>query len=112
MRSCQAILKWATVLAAVATRAMRLTQLARSTPDALASTEFSPTELQALVALREPKGTHDLATLSLALAVRWVADLGGYNGPWKGPPGATVIGRGLYDVLVAARAFENRNKKR
>ena|SRR5579862_7736349 len=112
LRSCQAILKWATVLAAVATRAMRLTQLARSAPDALASTEFSSTELQALVALREPKGTHELATLSLALAVRWVADLGGYSGPWKGPPGATIIGRGLYDVLVAARAFENSNKKR
>lgn len=99
-------------LAAVATRAMRLTQLARATPDALASTEFSTTELQALLALRQPRGQHDLASLTLALAVRWVAELGGYTGPWNGPPGTTVIGRGLHDVLVAARAFENRDKMR
>jgi hypothetical protein len=112
LRSRNAIFKWATILAAVATRAMRLTQLARSTPDAPASTEFSPTELEAIVALRQPKETHDLASLTLSVAVRWVADLGGYTGPWNGPPGPTVIGRGLYDVLVAARAFESRDKKR
>jgi hypothetical protein len=112
LRSRNAIFKWATILAAVATRAMRLTQLARSTPDALASTEFSRTELEAIVALREPKTRPDLSTLTLAIAVRWVADLGGYTGPWNGPPGPTVIGRGLHDVLVAARAFEARDKKR
>ena len=81
---------------------------------ALATTEFSRVELQALLALRQPKGIADavIATLSLAQAVRWVADVGGYNGPWKGPPGPTVIGRGLYDVLVTARAFEYRDKTR
>jgi hypothetical protein len=112
LRSRNAIFKWATILAAVATRAMRLTQLARSTPDVAASTEFSRTELEAILALRLPKGSHDLSSLPLSVAVRWVADLGGYTGPWNGPPGATVIGRGLYDVLVAARAFESRDKKR
>jgi hypothetical protein len=112
LRSRSAIFKWATILASVATRAMRLTQLARSAPEVLASTEFSDTEIEAILALRQPKGTHNPATLTLAVAVRWVADLGGYTGPWNGPPGATVIGRGLYDVLVAARAFENRGQKR
>ena len=112
LRSRNAIFKWATILATVATRAMRLTQLARTTPDVPASTEFSGVEIQAILALREPKGAYDLATLTLSVAVRWVADLGGYTGPWNGPPGATVIGRGLYDVLVAARALENRDKKR
>lgn len=114
LRSRNAIFKWATILAAVATRAMRLTHLARKTPDALATTEFSRVELQALLALRQPKGIDDavIATLSLAQAVRWIADIGGYNGPWKGPPGPTVIGRGLYDVLVTARAFEYRAKTR
>jgi hypothetical protein len=112
LRSRNAIFKWATILAAVATRAMRLTHLARSTPNALAATEFSEVELQAIVALRQPKADYDLPNLTLAVVVRWVADLGGYTGPWNGPPGPTVIGRGLYDVLVAARAFENRDKKR
>jgi hypothetical protein len=111
LRSRNAIFKWATILAAVATRAMRLIHLARSTPNALATTEFSDTELQAIVALRQPKADYDPRELTLGVVVRWVADLGGYTGPWNGPPGPTVIGRGLYDVLVAARAFENRDKK-
>jgi hypothetical protein len=112
LRSRNAIFKWATILAAVATRAMRLTQLARTTPNVPATTEFSGTEIQALIALRQPKASYDVATLTLSVAVRWVADLGGYTGPWNGPPGATIIGRGLHDVLVAARAFENRDKMR
>lgn len=112
LRSRDAIFKWATILAAVATRAMRITHLARTTPDVPASTEFSPTELAALIALRQPKGIADDHVPNLALAVQWVADIGGHSGPWKGPPGAIVVGRGLYDVLVVARAFENRAKKR
>jgi hypothetical protein len=112
LRSRDAVFKWATIHAAVATRAMRLTHLARSTPDAPATSELSRIELEALITLREPKGVALDAVPSLALAVRWLADLGGYTGPWNGPPGATVIGRGLHDVLIAARAFENRDKKR
>jgi hypothetical protein len=114
LQSRGAIFKWATILAAVATRAMRLTHLARQTPDALATTEFSKPELQALIALRQPKGVDDdiITTLELGQAVRWVAEVGGYTGPWNGPPGATVIGRGLHDLLVTARAFEYRDKKR
>jgi hypothetical protein len=112
LRSRDAIFKWATILAAVATRAMRITHLARTTPTVPASTEFSRTELAALIALREPKGAAADAVPTLAEAVRWLADIGGYTGPWNGPPGPTVVGRGLHDVLVAARAFENRDKKR
>jgi hypothetical protein len=112
LRSREAIFKWATILAAVAARAMRLTQLARSTPDVAATTELSRTELLALIALREPKGIELEAIPTLGQAVRWLADLGGYTGPWNGPPGATVIGRGLRDVLAAARAIRALNKKR
>lgn len=110
LRSRNAITKWATVLAAVATRAMRLTHQARATPDAPATDELTDVELEALIALRRPKGLTDAPTLGEA--VRWLADLGGYTGPWNGPPGATVVGRGLHDMLVAARAFESQKKKR
>ena len=48
----------------------------------------------------------------LSEAVRWLADLGGYTGPWNGPPGPTVVGRGLRTMLAAARAFENASKMR
>lgn len=112
LRSRDAVFKWATILAAVATRAMRITHLARTTPDVPASTEFSPSELAALIALRRPKGVAGNHVPTLAVAVQWIADLGGHSGPWKGPPGAIVVGRGLYDVLVVARAFENRDQKR
>lgn len=112
LRSRDAIFKWATLLAAVATRSMRLTQLARTTPDVPATSELSPTEIEALLALRQPMGATLRSALTLAQAVRWLADLGGYTGPSNGPPGVTTIGRGLQDVLVAARAFENRDKMR
>lgn len=91
LRSRDAVFKWATILAAVATRAMRITHLARSTPDVPASNEFSAAELAALIALRQPKDIADDHVPTLAVAVRWVADLGGYAGPWVGPPGAIVI---------------------
>jgi hypothetical protein len=110
LRSRDAIFKWATILAAVATRAMRITHLARSTPDVPASTEFSRAELSALIALRQPKGIEYDHVPTLAVAVRWIADLGGYTGPWNGLPGAIVIGRGLYDLSIATRAFENRRR--
>jgi hypothetical protein len=112
LRSRDAIFKWATLLATVATRAMRLTQLARTTPDVPATSELTTTELEAILALREPKGVAPGTVPTLAQAVRWLAEIGGYTGPWNGPPGATVIGRGLHDALIAARAFENRDKKR
>lgn len=105
LRSRAAIEKWATILASVATRAMRLAQQSRLTPDAPATSEFTPTELEALIALRDSrKPVEEMPTL--ALAVRWVAELGGYAGPWNGPPGKTTIGRGLHDVLVAARLLD------
>lgn len=111
LRSRDAIFKWATILATVATRAMRLTQLARKSPDSPALSELTRSELDALIALREPKGVKAGAEPTLAQAVRWLAEIGGYTGPWNGPPGATTIGRGLHDVLIAARAFRNRDKK-
>jgi hypothetical protein len=112
LRSKQAVFKWATILASVASRAMRLTHLARQEPDIPAEKELTPYELEALIALRRPKGVSLSDKPTLGQAVRWIADLGGYTGPWNGPPGATVIGRGLDDVLAAARAFESRDKMR
>ena len=112
LRSRDAIFKWATLLATVATRAMRLTQLARTTPDVLATSEFTPLEIRAIIALSDPKNAQPRVVPTLGQAVRWLAEIGGYTGPWNGPPGATVIGRGLHDVLIAVRAFEYRAKKR
>jgi hypothetical protein len=111
LRSRDAIFKWATILATVATRAMRLAHLARTTPEVPAATEFGTFEMEAIIALRQPKLDHDRPP-TLLQAVRWVAEIGGHVGPWGGLPGPTTIGRGLHDVLVTARAFAYRAKKR
>ncbi len=112
LRTRQAVFKWATILASVASRAMHLTHQARATPDALATKELSRTEIDAIIALRKPNGVKLGDTPTLGQAVTWIADLGGYMGPWNGPPGPKIIGRGLDRVLAAATALENVKKMR
>ncbi|MBA3844816.1 MAG: IS4 family transposase [Actinobacteria bacterium] len=108
LRSREALVKWATILAAVATRANRLTQLRAADPAIAATTEFSAMELNAIILLRKPKGIRLGHKPSLAQAIRWVADLGGYTGKSSGgPPGATVIGRGLADVELLVRGLRS-----
>lgn len=112
LRSRNAIFKWATLLATVATRAMHLTHLARSTPTAPALGELNRFEIEALITLRQPKGIPLEYEPTLSEAVRWMADLGGYVGPWNGPPGQRVVARGLEKVTTVALAFESRDKMR
>jgi hypothetical protein len=108
LRGREAILKWATILAAVAARATRLTYLARETPDVAASEELSRYEIDAAIVLRKPKDVARGAKPTLAEAVRWIADLGGYTGKSSGgPPGPTVIARGLAKVELLATALKN-----
>lgn len=110
LRSRHALFKWVTLLAAVATRAQRLTHQARQTPDVPASSELSKIELRALTFLRKPR-PNDPAVPTLQQAVEWIAELGGWGGRWNGPPGPIVIARGLYDLAVAVRVLQNSRKK-
>jgi Transposase DDE domain/Transposase DNA-binding len=108
LRSAEAIAKWATILAAVAVRANRLTRLRDADPTVAATAEFSRLELDAIILLRRPKGVALGYTPSLVTAIRWVADLGGYTGKSSGgPPGAAVIGRGLEQIDTLARGLAN-----
>jgi Transposase DNA-binding/Transposase DDE domain len=113
LRSLEAILKWATLHCAVATRAVRLTQLARVRPDAPSSEEFSQTEIDAAIALRRKRTKFKLGDVPpLVDVVRLIADLGGYTGKSSGgPPGPTVIARGLERVGIAAEVLEAMHKK-
>ena len=104
LRSASAIVKWATILAAVALRADALRHHAREQPDAPAETVLSADEIEALVLLKTDiksrKETIVAAGLTVQQAVRWIADIGGYTGNHNsGKPGAITIGRGL-DQLV------------
>jgi len=105
------VIKWATVLAAVALRAERIKHLSREHPDRPASEELSDAEVKGLILLkrRYRKRTESIPDEmpTLATATRWIAELGGYTGKSSGgPPGTITITRGLEQVRVAAQVIE------
>lgn len=100
------LMKWSIILAAVAMRIERIKYLARTTPEAPASVEFTLDEIEVIATLRKPTGYKSGDMPSLGLVVRWLADLGGYVGKSSGgPPGSIVIGRGLKKVSAALELF-------
>lgn len=116
LHSVEAVARWGSILGAVAARIERLKQLARTSPDLPATTELSPYELRALVVLKRME-VRKRATIednpTLGRAVRWIADLGGYDGrPAVRPPGATVIKRGLESVILVAKVLESMEREK
>ena len=112
LRSASAVIKWATILIAVAARIERIKHLSREEPDRPASDEFSPTEIKATVLLRFGKSGRGKpapdARPTLGQVTLWIAELGGYTGRTSsgGPPGSIVLARGLESVRAAAQALE------
>jgi hypothetical protein len=106
LRSTNAVIKWATILAAVASRAERLRHRYRNEPEVAAADEFTADEIEAVVFLSNENRRAPLISaddLRLAETIRLIADLGGYVGNrGSGPPGAVTISRGLERVLFAA----------
>jgi Transposase DNA-binding/Transposase DDE domain len=124
LRSAEGIRKWAILLGAVAARAERIKHLSRTQPDAPATIELTEDEISALIVAKRRIKTSveqvpdEIPTIQLA--TRWIADLGGFAGHYKGyQPGATTISRGLIKLAIwtdALRSFtdstENKRKKR
>lgn len=108
LRSVSAAVKWATMLAAVATRIERLKILSRTEPLRPASSEFTPLELRAIVLLRFGKKPPPLCDApSIAKASVWLAEIGGYTGKSSGgPPGSTTLARGMAQIQAVVRALE------
>lgn len=111
LQSQDAVLIWATIMATVAARIERLKVLSRNTPEAPPEIELSAHELKALLLLRrrfkKRNETLPKRIPTIALAVRWIADMGGYTGKSSGgPPGATTIRRGLERLQAAAQLVE------
>jgi hypothetical protein len=112
LHSRSAIVKWATILAAVAARAIRIAQLLRTTPDIPASDEFTNYEIAATYALSKRKWDRRRRP-SFKEIVDVIADLGGFANKYSGGrPGPTVLGRGLAQVQIAAEAIKNFEKMR
>jgi hypothetical protein len=110
LRSRNAIIRWATILAVVATRIERLKRLARTEPERPACDELTPVEIEVLVVLkrRDKRRTEHVpkdVMPTMAQAVCWMAELGGYTGKSSGgPPGAITIGRGLERLKTSVQA--------
>lgn len=113
LRSVAAVQKWSGLLASVATRLMYLRDLARTEPARPASDVFSAEELEAVVTLRQPRDHVPGQMPTVVRVVRWVAELGGYTGKSSGgPPGVTVLARGMESVRIAMITLANLKKPR
>lgn len=103
----EAFRAWATLLFCVAVRIERLKRLAREAPELPASSEFTPHELKALLLLKRKSQLYPKGSVpTLAEAVLWLAELGGYTGKSSGgPPGSITLKRGLDRLAPAAEVL-------
>ena len=111
LRKKDHVVKWATLMVAVAARIERLKILSRTKPDLPATSELSPYEIKALVLTRRrtKKRTDPIPTDNPTIgdATRWLADIGGYTGKSSGgPPGSITIRRGYEQIAPVALALE------
>lgn len=112
LRSANAVIKWGTILIAVAVRIERIKQLSREKPDCPATDEFSPLEIKAAALLYFGKSAKTKIAPAVSPTISevalWIAYLGGYTGKTSsgGPPGSIVLARGMESVRAAAQALE------
>ena len=114
LRSMDAVIKWSTILAAVATRIERLKYLSRNKPTEAETIEFGADEIEALALDPRTQSTAHRkrpgAPPTILQATQWAAELGGWAGPRTGPPGSITLARGLERLayLVEGIALERR----
>jgi Transposase DNA-binding len=109
LQSQNAIVKWATILAAVASRALRVANLIRTTPDIPATEEFSEFEIDAAFLFAKKKRDRR-RKLVLSEVVDIIADIGGFAHKYSRTnnlPGPTVLARGLERIRIVALALQN-----
>jgi hypothetical protein len=100
--------RWALLLASAALRLMRLAHLARTQGDQPATIELTQPEIDSLILARSPKKYVPGDVPTIREAVHWLAQEGGYTGTSSGgPPGPTVIARGLARTATLARVLAN-----
>ncbi len=107
LRDRAAIIRWATILASVAVRILRLTYLARAAPEAPSTSELTQAEVDAVIVLKKQRTSYRRGDIPpLGQIVTWLAELGGYTGRSSGgPPGPLVITRGLERIQSLATAL-------
>lgn len=112
LRSKNAVVKWAIIMASVAARIERLKHLGRNEPELPASRELTKYEIRALIHFKRKykKRTETIPDTepTIGQAIIWIAELGGYTGKSSGgPPGSITIRRGLDYLAPAAAILES-----
>jgi hypothetical protein len=106
LHSRESLERWALLLSSAAVRLMRLSYLARNHGHQPATVELTQPEIDALILARSPKSYEPGDVPRIDEAVLWLAHEGGYTGKSSGgPPGATVLARGLARIAVLARVL-------
>lgn len=109
LASQQRLMPMIALFSIIAWRLFWITFLARTAPDAPASTMLVSHELDALYTFLHKQPIPDSLTPTVHQALRWIAQLGGFlNRKRDGEPGVTVIWRGwqrLTDIAAAYLAF-------
>jgi len=105
LESWDGLMKALVLYAAVATRVVRLRDLARREPETPATRELSEEECVVLRARCDPKGKVK-GPLALAQAVLWIGRLGGHlNRKSDGMPGVRTLWKGLRDLALLVEGF-------
>lgn len=111
LRSCEAFQRWATILAAVASRVEQL-KSARADRKRNALELATRDEIDAAILLSQTKKFRMGRKLNAEQFVALVAQVGGYTGKSSGgPPGALTIARGLEKVTYTAKGIAAMRQK-
>jgi hypothetical protein len=111
LRKRDHVVRWATMLAAVAARVERIKFLARTQPHEPATVALSQIEVDALREAKRTEFSKRTETITdemptIATAVRWIAQFGGFVDRPSANPGSVTLGRGLQRLRVYAKGFE------
>lgn len=106
LQSVTAMVRFLALANIVAWRLLWLTYLARLSPDESCALALEPHEWQALFVLTHSSTTFPAQPPSLHLALRWLAQLGGFLGRSSdGEPGVQSLWKGWTLLVPAARLF-------
>lgn len=106
LSTAHAVQVWASILASVAVRILRMTYLSRTAPETPATVEFSEDEIDAAYLMNKKK--RDRKTMPSIAEVTWLIAKGGGHAPGRRgvAPGAEVIARGLERHAVWVEAIQ------
>lgn len=106
LTSAHGIQLWATILASVATRILRMTYLSRNTPDMPANVEFTDVEIEAAYLMNKKRSVLGRMP-TIAVVTHLIAQAGGHAPGLRGPPpGAQILARGLMRHAIFVEALE------